>query len=136
MTKWDLPIEAFQGMSDFDAYQYHASKTAIYPEEVALEYTALGLTSESGEFSEKLLKDLALGLSGSTGKYAGKIKKKIRDGVFSKHEAMAELGDVLWYIAMASEALGYKLSEVANYNTQKLKDRKECNALSGNGDFR
>jgi len=123
MAKWnyfdhkDLSDETFSGMNDFDAYQHNASLTAIYPKEVALEYTALGLTSEAGE-------------------YAGKIKKKIRDGVFNQHEAMAELGDTLWYIAMASQALGYTLSEVAEYNLQKLKDRQERNKLTGSGDFR
>ncbi len=46
----------------FDAYQDFTDETAIYPPEKGLEYTALGLASEAGEF-------------------AGKVKKMIRDGL-------------------------------------------------------
>ena len=117
MAKWDLSVEAFASMDDFDAYQYHAAQTAVFPKKVALEYTALGLASESGE-------------------YAGKIKKKIRDGVFDDLAAADELGDCLWYLAMAAEALGYSLSEIADRNLKKLQSRQERGKLSGSGDNR
>ena len=43
----------------FDYYQSKCSETAIFPEDLAIEYLTLGLLSEAGEV-------------------AGKIKKKIR----------------------------------------------------------
>lgn len=102
-----------------DEYQKQASQTAVYPRnrESALVYTALGLTSEAGE-------------------YAGKVKKLIRDAVWSKTAAAAELGDVLWYVAMAAEANGLTLSEIAQMNIDKLSDRKARNTLQGSGDYR
>ena len=60
-----------------DFYEERASLTAIYPKEKALEYLALGLTSEAGEV-------------------AGKVKKLIRDGKGDKKAIASEIGDVLW----------------------------------------
>jgi NTP pyrophosphatase (non-canonical NTP hydrolase) len=103
--------------SEFDAYQSFTDETAIYPEEKALEYCALGLASEAGEF-------------------AGKVKKWIRDGVLDTEAAKAELGDILWYVARCAEELEFYLSDVAKDNVDKLKDRMERNKIQGNGDYR
>ena len=64
-------------MSDITAteYQRKAAETAIFPKEKALEYLALGLTSEAGEV-------------------AGKVKKIIRDGKGNKeaiHRKISQL---------------------------------------------
>ena len=102
---------------EFDSYQNLTDETAIYPEDKGLEYTALGLASEAGEF-------------------AGKVKKAIRDNNYD-HEAMAaELGDVLWYVARAAAELELYLSDIATLNVEKLKSRKERNKISGEGDNR
>lgn len=103
-------------------YQEIAAETAFYPEELALYYCALGLSGESGEVADK-------------------VKKIIRDkGGFIKGEdrvAMAkELGDVLWYVANMSRELGFCLSEVAEMNVSKLRDRQRRDMLSGSGDDR
>jgi NTP pyrophosphatase (non-canonical NTP hydrolase) len=102
---------------EFDAYQDFTDETAIYPDEKGLEYTALGLASEAGEF-------------------AGKVKKAIRDNQFDLDAMAAELGDVLWYVAQAAAALNIHLSDVAQMNVEKLKSRKERNTLGGSGDDR
>lgn len=107
----------YDGMSDFDAYQLQAKKTAIYPKSEGLVYTALGLANESGE-------------------YIGKLKKFIRDGFFDDKAAADELGDVLWYLALCAEELGYDLSEIAQMNLDKLKDRANRGVLGGSGDTR
>ena len=102
---------------EFDAYQDFTDETAIYPEEKGLEYTALGLASEAGEF-------------------AGKVKKWIRDGKKDDEALVAELGDVLWYVARAAAELDIHLSDIAKENVEKLKSRKERNVIGGSGDDR
>ena len=101
----------------FDIYQDFTDSTAIYPPEKGLEYTALGLASEAGEF-------------------AGKVKKAIRDNTYDADAMAAELGDVLWYLARAAAELDYHLSTIAEMNVEKLKSRKERNVLGGSGDDR
>jgi NTP pyrophosphatase (non-canonical NTP hydrolase) len=100
-------------------YQQTAMVTAVYPKtgQNALFYTALGLASEAGE-------------------YAGKLKKLMRDAEFSRQDAVSELGDVLWYIAAAADALGVDLATVAEKNIAKLTDRKARGVLGGSGDHR
>jgi NTP pyrophosphatase (non-canonical NTP hydrolase) len=101
----------------FDGYQDFTDTTAIYPKGKALEYLALGLTSEAGEV-------------------AGKVKKWIRDGYLDHDELIAELGDVLWYVAQMASELDIYLSEVAEDNVEKLKSRQKRNKLMGSGDNR
>jgi NTP pyrophosphatase (non-canonical NTP hydrolase) len=101
----------------FDIYQDFTDSTAIYPPEKGLEYTALGLASEAGEF-------------------AGKVKKMIRDKTYDTDAMIAELGDVLWYVARAAAELDVHLSDVAKDNVEKLKSRMERNVVKGDGDNR
>lgn len=68
---------------ELNEYQNRAAETLL-PTSDNLNYLALGLASEAGEF-------------------AGKAKKLIRDGEFDGKAAMKELGDVLWYVAMAAK---------------------------------
>lgn len=105
-----------------DEYQKVARETAIYPDNFSVIYPSLGLTGESGEVADK-------------------VKKIIRDkegrfDVHDEYEIAKELGDVLWYIANLSSDLGYSLSDVARFNTEKLKSRAERNVLNGSGDNR
>lgn len=107
---------------EFDDYQRAAQRTAQYPKEMGLYYTALGLASEAGEF-------------------AGKVKKVMRDsgGVLTqeaKDALVAEGGDVLWYVAMAMKELGVPLSRVARLNLEKLASRKQRGVIGGSGDER
>lgn len=107
---------------EFDDYQRAAQRTAQYPKEMGLYYTALGLASEAGEF-------------------AGKVKKVMRDsgGVLTaeaKDALVAELGDCAWYIAMAAKELGVPLSRVARLNLEKLASRKQRGVIGGSGDER
>lgn len=89
-------------------------------------------------------KDLAhwvLGISGEAGEISEKVKKIIRDydGQISdvaKHEIVKEIGDVLWYLAVLAEHLGYSLDEVGELNIKKLHDRQARNKIHGNGDNR
>ena len=104
-----------------DAYLEFTRTTAIYPKERELEYLALGLTSEAGEV-------------------AGKIKKLIRDHremtPAIKGAIIDECSDVCWYLTRLADALGITLTDLINYNYDKLSSRKERGVISGDGDNR
>ena len=100
-----------------DFYEARAGQTAIFPKEKALEYLALGLTSEAGEV-------------------AGKVKKIIRDGKGNKEAIAYEIGDVLWYCAVLASELGVSLNTIMQNNLEKLHGRKERGTLAGSGDSR
>jgi len=102
---------------DFDEYQSLTEETAIYPENQALTYLALGLNGEAGEVAEK-------------------FKKHIRDGKVLDEDFAHELGDVLWYLTRLVDELGHDLSDVAEGNIDKLLDRQERNKIQGSGDNR
>lgn len=114
-------LEDLQAMTvlDMNQYQDAAATFAIYPPAGGLTYTVLGLASEAGEV-------------------AGKLKKSIRDGDFAtmKQDMASELGDVLWYVAMAAKELGLTLDEIATDNINKLQDRKDRGVIKGSGDTR
>jgi len=106
-----------------DLYENLAGQTAIFPKEKALEYLALGMTSEAGEV-------------------AGKVKKLIRDGEdvegfeMKKIAIASEIGDVLWYCAMMAKEVGVPLNTIMQENLKKLHGRKERGTLQGSGDTR
>ena len=124
-TPWD---NTAYGRIDLtlDQYQGDAGNTKAYPdpgETLDLPiYTALKLAGEAGEVAEKV----------------GKI---MRDGEGEPTDAditalRAELGDVLWYVAMMADDLGLSLSDVAAANLEKLASRKARGTIQGSGDNR
>ena len=121
----NLEIEAKEflrkkNMSNITAteYQDKAKVTAIFPKEKALEYLALGLSSESGEV-------------------AGKIKKIIRDkSKLNPNDIGAEIGDVLWYCALLADELKLNLGKIMENNIEKLHSRKARGVIGGSGDNR
>ncbi len=107
-------------------YQKHAEHTWNPPPErtsiLNLAYLSLGLPNEAGEV-------------------AGKIKKIIRDkdGIIDENTRNAikdELGDVLWYLTMLGQELGFTLEEIATTNIEKLASRLKRGVIKGNGDYR
>ena len=81
-----------------------------------------------------------LGILGESAEIAGKIQNQVIHGwrmtESDRHDIALELGDLCWYLAIASEMLGFKFSEIANMNLQKLADRKNRNKIHGSGDNR
>tara|TARA_R100000655_G_scaffold66878_1_gene105302 strand:+ start:102 stop:515 length:414 start_codon:yes stop_codon:yes gene_type:complete len=69
---------------------------------------ALGLTAESGEFTEVVKKIILQG------------KEYNEDNVF---HLKRELGDICWYLAQACMALDTTFDEVIEMNVEKLKNR-------------
>jgi len=116
MAKWREDFSTNE--LTFNEYQENAAKTAIYPEDRALEYLSLGLVAEAGEF-------------------AGKIAKYYRkDKTFETQAVIDELGDILWFISEFSRLMGQPLSTIADNNTTKLASRAERGQLKGDGDNR
>lgn len=111
-------MAAFDGT--FSVYQQKARETAIYPEDMAVIYPALGMCGESGEAADI-------------------VKKSIRDGDLTdeqKARLKKELGDVLWYVANLASDMGWGLDTIARENLAKLASRKERGVLNGSGDNR
>lgn len=79
------------------------------------------------------------GLVAEAGEVAGVFAKWVRDGgdyQDLQKNIRKELGDTLWFVAMAARYFGYSLEEVAEGNIEKLQSRKERGVLSGSGDNR
>ena len=116
----DVPINAHQLTVPLtlDAYQEQAKATAVYPEDKADQYLIAGLAGEVGELASIFAKV-----------WRG-------DGDINPNHARAELGDILWFVAMLAEWLDTDLSEVAQGNLNKLADRANRGKLKGNGDDR
>lgn len=113
------PSEREMSLND---YQQAALSTAIYPHDHEIPYLALALCGEAGEVADK-------------------VKKVLRDkgGQFFAPDIQAiaaELGDVLWYAANLAHILGYKLSDIAQLNIDKINSRMERGTLHGEGDNR
>ena len=90
-------------LETLDEYQKEALRTAN--EKVNLINCALGLTGEAGEFADMIKKEIFQGHSRQ------------------RYGLMYELGDILWYIAVAANRLGVNLSAIANLNKVKLRKR-------------
>ena len=91
----------------FDEYKKLAMRTAAIPEEdkeSRLTHAVLGLASEAGEV-------------------AGLLQKEFQGHERDKNHIKKELGDCLWMIAEACDALGISMTEVAITNIIKLKTR-------------
>ena len=91
---------------DFPIYQLQAMRTAK-PMEPAddLMHAALGLAGEAGEFCDAIKKHLVYGRE------------------LDRENAIEELGDVLWFVALGCTALGVSMSDVAQGNIDKLRKR-------------
>ncbi len=63
-----------------EEYIRWTESTAVYPKEREQEYLRLGLLSEVGEV-------------------AGVLKRRVRDGEVAPEKLLAEMGDLLWYLA-------------------------------------
>jgi len=95
---------------NFEEYQAEAKQTALYPRRLQnLEYPTLGLAGEAGEVAnivKKIQRDFG-------GEITEETRQKLKD----------ELGDVLWYISACADELGLTLTEIAEFNVEKLSKR-------------
>lgn len=92
---------------NFDEYQSAAMRTAkrLSPS-FDLMHAALGMAGEAGEFADCIKRHFVYG------------KKEL-----DQANAIEEIGDILWYCALACATLGVDMSEVAYHNIGKLRMR-------------
>lgn len=104
---------------------------------MGLTFTLCGGRGQFGDYefcsdcrqNEKLnqLNNAAMGLCGESGEFIDLVKKILWHEKKVDYETLdklqKELGDVLWYVALASDALNFHLDEVARTNISKLKKR-------------
>lgn len=105
-------------MEKFDDYQIAAFKYRV--EKATPEERVMGLLEEAGEV-------------------AGIFKRLLR-GDYTDDMATSrlhkELGDILWYLSQVAYDNGFKLSEVAASNLDKLESRQIRGQILGTGDNR
>lgn len=111
--------------STLDAYQSDALRTA------ARDFKAYGIDPLYTK-DELLLRKLdqliwSNGLTGEAGECADFMKKlhghgHVYDAAARQHMGK-ELGDVLWYLSVLANSFGFRLSEIAKMNIDKLKKR-------------
>lgn len=90
-------------MNDIDKFQVAAMRSA---KRVDLAYD---------------LNHAALGLAGEAGEFADCIKRHTIYGKpLDKINAVEEIGDLLWFCALACETLGVTMSQAADQNLYKL----------------
>ena len=90
----------------FDLYQSQSMRTAKdMGSEADLIHAALGLASEAGEFCDAIKKSFA-------------YEKEL-----DIENLMEELGDLMWFTALACNALGVPMQTVAVSNVAKLLKR-------------
>ena len=98
----------------FNQYQLAAKETAMYDDPL---YPIASLMVESAELSDLFIKPWL------RGDYTE----------IDRSEVISEAGDVLWNLACLLADQDITLSEVAQYNLQKLKDRADRGVIQGSG---
>lgn len=93
--------------NEFATYQQLAMRTAkpMSEGDDNLIHAALGLTGEAGEFADCIKKHFFYGRE------------------LDRENAAEELGDILWFVALACETLGISMADVAGENIAKLRKR-------------
>lgn len=90
-------------MQSLNEYQRQALRTAKrVDEKFDLMHTALGISGEAGEFADAIKKSL------------------VYERPLDRANAVEELGDIMWFVALGCETLGVTMQEVAEQNISKL----------------
>ena len=89
------------------------------------EYQKLAMTTLNPALStDEVLINGVMGLCGESGEAIDIVKKWFAQGhELDREKLIKELGDVAWYLAEISHALGVTLEEVLERNINKLKER-------------
>jgi len=113
-------------------YQNAARKTLVSPNE---EHMAFGLLEEAGEIAG-IFKRYYREDREYCDVYQDVSEYRTSMTAFALERVKAELGDVLWYVAMLADVCGYTLDKIAKENLAKLQRRKAKDMIHGSGDDR
>lgn len=94
-------------LADFQRLALRTEKPLATPELRSM-HAALGLATEVGEYTTEVKRMV--------------IYEKPLDDARRAHMA-EELGDIMWYMAIAADALGLELAEICRSNINKLQLR-------------
>ena len=89
------------------------------------EYQELAMQTVNPKLNkDEMLINSVMGLCGESGEAIDIVKKWFAHGhELDKEHLKKELGDVAWYLAEASSALGFTLEEILEANIDKLRKR-------------
>lgn len=89
------------------------------------EYQKLAMTTLNKELSERdVLINSVMGLCGESGEAIDIVKKHLYQGhELERDKLIKELGDIAWYLAECSFALGVPFEDVLALNIEKLRKR-------------
>lgn len=99
---------------ELNEYQQKAAEFAMYDDDF---YPIASLMVEAAEFADLFIKPWLRG----------------DPDLINDKEILSEAGDVLWQLSNAVNDAGFTLSEVAEFNLAKLKDRQERGVIQGKG---
>lgn len=116
---------------ELDEYQNWALRTCgdeISDPELAQALASAGIVKGTEAYSTVYKKihmlTTACGIGGEGGEVSDLLKKHVGHGhPLDRDKVKKELGDCLWYIAVMADAIGERLSDVAEANVQKLLKR-------------
>ena len=98
-------------------------------------YALTGLNAEVGEINDKVAKAIRKEVLTIRENEVVGISDKMAFAEFD-NGIKKEIGDVLWFVALMCEAMGWSMEEVAQLNLDKLADRAKRNVIIGDGDNR
>ena len=89
------------------------------------EYQKLAIRTCSIPYSEKdnMLRHAVFGLCSEAGEVSEILQKEYQGHIFDKEHMKKELGDCMWMIAEACEALDMNLDDIMSTNIEKLRNR-------------
>lgn len=114
-------------------YEEQAHRTIAGHAAENITYLGFGLMAEAGEVADKIAKAVRRGdivINNNEIAFVRGNCFQFTDGLVS------ELGDVLWFVAMLAQRLGYSLEHVMKLNLDKLADRQKRGVIIGDGDKR
>ena len=123
MSKYYEELSVNDSDKGLNDYQNRSRETWLFNHNHDELRAVLGLSGEAGEVSEKYKKKLR-----------GDVKYSVKETF--KNEMCGELGDVLYYLARLCDYNNLSMSQVANFNINKLLKRKQNGTLKGSGDNR
>ena len=103
-----------------DAVTSHASKDFLSLSDRLVELDQKGANIER-------LMTASVGMSAEAGEFTEIVKKMVFQGKpyneDNREHLIIELGDILWYVAQATQALGVSFNDVIETNVKKLEKR-------------